>query len=122
MKYKVRGYQRRYVSEDIFEADNEQEATNLAFNSHYKGGLMLKYMENEEANLNAMQTLRDEYNCNVGYSGHERGLQITLAAVALGATSVERHITLDRSMYGSDQSSSVGMSGMSILVRDIRVV
>jgi hypothetical protein len=50
MKYKVRGYQRRYVSEDIFEADNEQEATNLAFNSHYKGGLMLKYMENEEAN------------------------------------------------------------------------
>ena len=42
MKYKVRGYQKRYVSEDIFEADNEQEATNLAFNSHYKGGLMLK--------------------------------------------------------------------------------
>ena len=79
-------------------------------------------MENEEANLNAMQTLRDEYNCNVGYSGHERGLQITLAAVALGATSVERHITLDRSMYGSDQSSSVSMSGMSKLVRDIRVV
>jgi len=50
MKYKVRGYQRRYVSEDIFEADNKQEATNLAFWSNYKGGLMLKYMENEEAN------------------------------------------------------------------------
>lgn len=50
MKYKVRGYQKRYVSEDIFEADNEQEATNLAFNSHYKGGLGLKYMDNLEAN------------------------------------------------------------------------
>ena len=50
MKYKVRGYQRRYVSEDIFEADNEQEATDLAFNSHYKGGLGLKYMDNLEAN------------------------------------------------------------------------
>lgn len=79
-------------------------------------------MENEEANLSIMNTLRHRYSCNVGYSGHEKGLQISLAAVALGATSIERHITLDRSMYGSDQSSSVGLSGLSKLVRDIRVV
>ena len=79
-------------------------------------------MKNEEANLNVMNTLRERYACNVGYSGHERGIQISLAAVALGATSIERHITLDRSMFGSDQSSSVGPSGMTKLVRDIRVV
>ena len=79
-------------------------------------------MKNEEANLNVMETLRKRYSCNVGYSGHERGLQISLAAVALGATSIERHITLDRSMYGSDQSSSVGLTGLKKLVRDIRVV
>lgn len=79
-------------------------------------------MENEEANLNIMQALKNRYSCNVGYSGHERGLQISLAAVALGATSIERHITLDRSMYGSDQSSSVGLTGVAKLVRDIRVI
>ena len=50
MKYKVYGYQKRYVSEDIFEADSKKEATNLAFTNHYKGGLGLKYMDNLEAN------------------------------------------------------------------------
>jgi N-acetylneuraminate synthase len=58
----------------------------------------------------------------IGYSGHERGLQISLAAVALGAVMVERHITLDRTMWGSDQAASLEPSGLELLVRDIRVI
>jgi len=77
---------------------------------------------NDEANLSVIKTLRDTFECNVGYSGHEKGIQVSLAAVALGATSVERHITVDRSMYGSDQASSLGISGFRTLVRDIRVI
>ena len=79
-------------------------------------------MKNEEANLRTMNTLKIRYGCDVGYSGHERGLQISLAAVALGATSIERHITTDRTMYGSDQSASLGIDGLRKLVRDIHVV
>lgn len=76
----------------------------------------------EELNLRMIQTLRDEFECPVGYSGHEVGLQTTVAAVALGACLVERHITIDRSMWGSDQSASVEPGGLDRLVRDIRVV
>ncbi|MBI2288034.1 MAG: N-acetylneuraminate synthase family protein [Chloroflexi bacterium] len=79
-------------------------------------------MENEEANLRCIITLRDKFGCKVGYSGHERGLQISLAAVALGATSLERHITLDRAMYGSDQAASVEPHGLELLVRDVRII
>ena len=79
-------------------------------------------MENQDANLLCIKTLQQRYRCRVGYSGHERGLQITLAAVALGATSVERHVTLDRTMYGSDQAASLEPSGLFKLVRDIRVI
>lgn len=79
-------------------------------------------MENEEANLRCIQTLREEFGCNVGYSGHERGLQISLAAVALGATSLERHITLDRAIYGSDQASSLEPHGLEVLARDVRII
>lgn len=79
-------------------------------------------MNNEDANLLVMQTLRERFNCLVGYSGHEVGLQITIGAVALGASSVERHITLSRSMWGSDQAASLGKSGLQRLVRDCRIV
>jgi N-acetylneuraminate synthase len=79
-------------------------------------------MPNEQANLRAIETLRTRYGCPVGYSGHERGVQISLAAVALGASCVERHITLDRSMYGSDQAASLEPEGLVRLVRDIRVL
>ena len=79
-------------------------------------------MNNEEANLRVMETLRERYGCDVGYSGHERGIQVSTAAVALGATSIERHITIDRSMYGSDQSASLGLTGLNTLVRDIRTI
>lgn len=77
----------------------------------------------EQLNLRVINTLMAEYpNVPVGYSGHEVGLQSTLAAVALGACVVERHITLDRAMWGSDQSASVEPEGMRRLVRDIRVL
>lgn len=76
----------------------------------------------EELNLRMIGTLRDRYGVPVGYSGHEVGLQTTVAAVALGACAVERHITLDQAMWGSDQAASVEPHGMARLVRDIRIV
>lgn len=80
-------------------------------------------MEPEEANLKVISSLRDRYaGIPVGYSGHERGLQISLAAVALGAVAVERHITLDRTMWGSDHAASLEPTGLEHLVRDIRVI
>jgi N-acetylneuraminate synthase len=75
-----------------------------------------------DVNLAVMQTLRDEFRCPVGYSGHETGLQVSLAAVALGANVLERHITLDRAMWGSDQAASLEPGGLSRLVRDVRVI
>ena len=78
-------------------------------------------MKIEEANLNCIKTLRERFNCHVGYSGHETvGYLICVTAVVLGATSIERHITLDRSLYGSDQSASLELNGLNRLVRDIR--
>jgi N-acetylneuraminate synthase len=76
----------------------------------------------EELNLRMIQTLAREFDVPVGYSGHEVGLQTTVTAVALGACFVERHITLDRAMWGSDQAASIEPSGLMRLVRDIRVV
>ncbi len=76
----------------------------------------------EELNLRMIHTLRNRFNCPVGYSGHEVGLQTTFAAVTLGAAFVERHITLDRAMWGSDQAASVEPWGLMRLVRDIRVI
>ena len=76
----------------------------------------------EELNLRVMKTLRERFGVPVGYSGHETGLPSSVAAVALGACIIERHITLDRTMYGSDQAASLGPSGVQRLVRDIRLV
>jgi len=76
----------------------------------------------EELNLRMVQTLASEFDCPIGYSGHETGLAPTVASVALGATFVERHITLDRAMWGSDQSASVEPVGLRRLVKDIRVI
>ncbi len=76
-----------------------------------------------ELNLRMIHTLQAEFpNVPVGYSGHETGLQTTVAAVALGAVFVERHITLDRSMWGSDQAASVEPQGLQRLIRDVRVI
>ncbi len=76
----------------------------------------------QEINLRVLNTYKERFPCPVGYSGHEVGLQISLAAVALGANALERHITLDRSMWGTDQSASVEPTGLIKLVRDIRII
>jgi len=79
-------------------------------------------MKDEDANLNAIKTLREKYNCDVGYSGHEVGLAVSYAAAALGIAALERHITLDRAMYGSDQASSVEPAGFRMLVGAVRKI
>jgi N-acetylneuraminate synthase len=76
----------------------------------------------EELNLMMIRTLREQFDCPIGYSGHEVGLQTTYAAVVLGACFVERHITLDRAAWGTDQAASVEPQGVQRLVRDIRVI
>jgi N-acetylneuraminate synthase len=76
----------------------------------------------EELNLRMVQTLHKEFNCPIGYSGHEVGLATTCASVVLGACFIERHITLDRAMWGSDQAASIEPHGFARLVRDIRVI
>jgi N-acetylneuraminate synthase len=79
-------------------------------------------MQDEKANLNMINTLREKYKCDVGYSGHEVGLAVSYGAAALGITSLERHITVDRSMYGSDQSASVEPPGLALLVGAVRKI
>jgi len=78
--------------------------------------------EDFNSNLSCIKTLRERFDCNVGYSGHEKGIQITLAAVALGATSIERHVTLDRYMYGSDQFASVNPMDLLKICKIIKVI
>jgi len=75
-----------------------------------------------ELNLRAIQTLSDRYQVPIGYSGHETGIASSVAAVALGACVVERHVTVDRAMWGSDQAASLEPSGFTRLIRDIRLV
>ena len=80
-------------------------------------------MELNEANVRVIQTLQKKFKCNVGYSGHETGSYlIPIIATTLGASSIERHITLSRAMYGSDQSASLEKAGLIRMVRDIRLV
>ncbi len=79
-------------------------------------------MADEDANLNCIKTLRDRYQCDVGYSGHEVGLAVSYGAAAFGITSLERHITLDRAMYGSDQAASVEPMGFLQLVGAVRKI
>ena len=79
-------------------------------------------MKDEDANLNCIKTLKEKYNCNVGYSGHESGLAISYGAAALGITSLERHITLDRAMYGSDQAASLEPMGLEMLIGAVRKI
>ncbi len=75
-----------------------------------------------ELNLRAIDTLRSRYGVPIGYSGHETGIATSVAAVALGACVIERHITLDRAMWGSDHAASLEPSGLTRLIRDIRLV
>ena len=79
-------------------------------------------MDDKNANLKTIDTLREEFECNVGYSGHETGLAISCAAAAFGITSLERHITLDRAMYGSDQAASIEPNGLKQLIGSVRKI
>ena len=79
-------------------------------------------MKVDDANLITINQIKKEYNCDVGYSGHENGVVVSLAAVMLGITSLERHITLDRTMYGSDQSASLEFNGMKNLTESINKI
>ncbi len=74
----------------------------------------------DEMNLSVIQTLKNEFSCPIGYSGHERGVTPSILAVALGACAVERHITTDRTNWGSDQAASLEMAGLYHMIRDIR--
>jgi N-acetylneuraminate synthase len=79
-------------------------------------------MKIEDANLTTINQLKNEFKCNVGYSGHENGVVVSISAVMLGITSLERHITLDRTMYGSDQAASLEFSGMRNLSDSINKI
>ncbi len=79
-------------------------------------------MKNEDTNLAIIAALQERYHCKVGYSGHETGRIVSFAAAALGASSIERHITLDRAMYGSDQPASLQVLDFCKLVKDIRAL
>ena len=79
--------------------------------------------DDHKANLKMINLLKEKFKCKVGYSGHEKGGQaISFAAVSLGASSIERHFTLDRTMYGSDQSASLEPEGFKSLVNGIRKI
>ena len=93
--------------------DAEADFSLLHCNSTYPAPL-------EDLNLKCIQTLKERYNCEVGYSGHEFRLGTTVASVYLGATIIERHITLDRTMWGSDHLASVEPQGLIKLVKGIR--
>ncbi len=79
-------------------------------------------MIDSDANLNAIKTLRERYKCDVGYSGHEVGLAVSYGAAALGISVLERHITLNRAMYGSDQAASVEPAGFRTLVGAVKKI
>lgn len=105
--------------EEIREAINIFNEYNCPFELQHSNSSYPMNME--EANLKCIETLRDEFGSKVGYSGHESlGYLICVSAVVLGATSIERHITLDRSMYGSDHAASLEPKGFQQLIRDIR--
>jgi N-acetylneuraminate synthase len=79
-------------------------------------------MKDENANLKMINTLKERFDCDVGYSGHEAGLAVSYAASSMGISSLERHITLDRAMYGSDQAASLEPSGLNQLIGAVRKI
>ena len=115
-----------FISTGMTSYDDIQTAVDI-FNK-YKCSFELMHtvstypMKDENANLKMIDTLRKKFQCDVGYSGHEVGLAVSYAAAALGITSLERHITLDRSMYGSDQAASVEPPGFKQLVGAVRKI
>lgn len=115
-----------FISTGMSTLDQIRKAVDL-FNSHNCSFELMHCnssypMRVEDANLRTIKTLRDIFDCDIGYSGHETGIIVSCAAVCLGSTSIERHITLDRAMYGSDQSASLEVPGLIKLVKYIRSI
>lgn len=108
-----------FISTGMTTKDDIDEAVNIFRKNKCSFELMhcvsTYPMKVEDANLVTIDQLKKEYNCDVGYSGHENGVVVSLAAIMMGISSLERHITLDRTMYGSDQSASLELSGMQDL-------
>ena len=116
-----------FISTGMSTIDQIEQAVKIFKNNNCPFELMHSNssypMKPDEANLQCIKTLKEKFNCNVGYSGHESsGYNISLAAAVLGATSIERHITMARAMYGSDQAASLEPLGLVRLVRDIRML
>ena len=115
-----------FISTGLSTLDDIEKAVNIFRNENCPFELMhcvsTYPMKNADANLKTILTLREKFKCNVGYSGHETGLAISYAAAALGITSLERHITLDRAMYGSDQAASLAPPGLKKLVPEVRKI
>ena len=116
-----------FISTGMSTIDQIEQAVKIFKNNNCPFELMHSNssypMKPDEANLLCIKTLKEKFNCNVGYSGHESsGYSISLAAAVLGASSVERHITAGRDMYGSDQAASLEPIGLRRLVRDIRML
>lgn len=105
---------------DIDEAVNIFQKNNCSFELMHC--FSIYPLDNKNVNLRTIQGLKNRYNCDVGYSGHENGVLIAIAAFLLGATSIEKHITLDRTMYGSDQSASIEFSGMKKMTEQIQKI
>tara|TARA_B100002049_G_scaffold177211_1_gene134457 strand:+ start:1285 stop:2109 length:825 start_codon:yes stop_codon:yes gene_type:complete len=116
-----------FISTGMSTIDQIEQAVKIFKNNNCPFELMHSNssypMKPNEANLRCIKTLKEKFNCDVGYSGHESsGYYISLAAAVLGATSIERHVTIARDMYGSDQAASLEPIGLVRLVRDIRML
>jgi len=115
-----------FISTGMCTYDDIQKAINIFKNHNCSFELMHTVstypMRDEHANLKLINVLKDKYQCDVGYSGHEVGLAVSFAAAAQGITSLERHITMDRAMYGSDQSASIEPEALRRLVGGVRKI
>ena len=116
-----------FISTGMSTLENIKDAVNIFRKENCSFELMhcvsAYPFEDTQANLNLIDFLKKTFKCNVGYSGHEKGgLAISCAAAALGITSLERHFTIDRTMYGSDQSASLTPKGFKELVGSVRKI
>lgn len=116
-----------YISTGMSTMEEIEEVVKLFRNNNCPFELMhcnsTYPMKEEDANLACIPMLKEKFNCKVGYSGHESSLiKVCVAAVALGATSIERHITLDRTMYGSDQAASIEAASLEQFVKSVRII
>jgi len=113
-----------FISTGMSEEENINKAVEIFRDNGTSFELMHCFstypMNHKDANLLTINALREKYKCNVGYSGHESGLAVSFAASILNITSLERHVTLDRSMYGSDQAASLELKGMTELISVIK--